>query len=552
MAQNPVSVVVSPPAFDLDSYESFDEDFLRRTVDEILSDQADFDTSFDEYMEEKVMDGCFEDTGGVGVDSSSSSLYSSKLQAMERSNATRRLISKIDSTDDEEDDGEIFGVLELNEVKRYRQTRPGSVLGMEERPGSEDWDDEQRRIDEVKAIKQEELDEICASAVINVHDHAQNEDDDVEVIREEDIFFSSVDENERYRLIEFLLSHPFMKAGEYPVKRSARRKFVAELRREATVSGMDQAALSGLIRYVKKLYFELGGFGRVNREGSEFGDEIDDENVVEEMPSKDLKKERKRKRSSAEQSVEKDGRRKRRSLMMMGSHDSITPDKPNERVVIDLDGGDSAITISEPHSPDIQVLKNPPDSQTELQHAHIANLVKPDDAQVGRADNDQATVIAEYTPKQKINERVVYSKRSFPKPDKPHNGSSLYADVDGKEENTRDPQALSSELDSPRMRIALSAMEPVDSKSHVAEEMKPPVNDVLSRTAKHRRKRERRRERRRSVKSAATSETGELSEKSDDQDCQMVGSIPHENPAEKTVVALKDVTMDGPYWDLDF
>ncbi|KAF7591310.1 hypothetical protein BBP40_001686 [Aspergillus hancockii] len=555
MSPKPVSVVVSPPAFDLDSYEFLNEEFLRRTVDEILSDQADFNNSFDEYTGERMMDGCFEDTGAVGFDSeaeSARSLYFSKLKATEKPvGGARRLISKIGSTDDEGEE-EVLGDQKFEEGGGFPIGLDGNVLSVGEINGSEDGADEQARIDEVKAIKEEELDGLRASAVAIVDDYVHGDEDDVEVIKEEDVVFSSVSEEEHGRLVGFLAEHPFMKDGEYPVKRSERHNFISDVRREATVSGMDEAALIGLVRWVKKVYLEVRGIDRINREGSEFGDEIDDENVVEVMSSRDWKKERKRKRSSAERPKEKDRRSKRRSLMSMDSHDSIMSDKHDGRMFIDLDS-DSAIVISESHTPDIQVMEEAPVSQTESQQAQITHLVKQDDPQVGRVDNDEATVRALATPSNMRFTKMSLNGKSSPSMSKaPHDDPVLDTAVHSNGKKTGASQMPSSQHNSPR-KFPFVTAEPVNPQFRVSEEMKPPPKDALSRkTLKHRRKRQRQRERRRSGMSTATSEIGEPSEKGKEQDSQVPSSISHEKPTENTVVVRKDVAMDDPFWDLDF
>ncbi|KAJ5204296.1 uncharacterized protein N7498_005175 [Penicillium cinerascens] len=108
---------------------------------------------------------------------------------------------------------------------------------------------------------------------------AKNIDDDL-VAAEEDIIFASVEPSRRDELLHFVVSHSFMQNREAPVRRSLRRQFVKDMRREAASVGMNESAIDGLILYVRRLYLEDIG-AQLERTGDAkdlpFGNEIDDE-----------------------------------------------------------------------------------------------------------------------------------------------------------------------------------------------------------------------------------------------------------------------------------
>ena len=108
---------------------------------------------------------------------------------------------------------------------------------------------------------------------------AKNIDDDL-VAAEEDIIFASVEPSRRDELLHFVVSHSFMQNREAPVRRSLRRQFVEDMRKEAASVGMDESAIDGLVLYVRRLYLENMGAqpeGTRDAQDLRFGDEIDDE-----------------------------------------------------------------------------------------------------------------------------------------------------------------------------------------------------------------------------------------------------------------------------------
>ncbi|KAE8146226.1 hypothetical protein BDV25DRAFT_54531 [Aspergillus avenaceus] len=350
----PVSVIISPPAFDLDPYESFDEAFLQRTVDEILSGRASFESNFDEYAGSNMMDGSSESKSAIGLGRDTMGSPVQRSPYFEKKfgrvvSIAKRNISKMatddESDSDEESDGDFYvDARERGSPTKSLRSMDSVSLGVVEHSDA--------RFDIVQETETENKSGPVAK------DKVIPADDD---IAEEDRIFASVDDSERERLIGLFATHPFLSKLEYPVKRSARRKFVKEIRKEATLSGMDQANIPGMVRWVKNTFLELCGIENVNPEASEFGDEINDE-----LP--DRAQERKRKRSSLKQSIE-EHRNKRRSPMTPEPSDAIPASNQETHVYVDHDGRDSAVVVSRSHSPRTEALEKTHTPNIETQHA---------------------------------------------------------------------------------------------------------------------------------------------------------------------------------------
>ncbi|KAB8238687.1 uncharacterized protein BDW43DRAFT_121852 [Aspergillus alliaceus] len=560
MGPKPVSVVVSPPAFDLEPYESFDEDFLQRTVDEILSDQASFENSFDEYSGDRMMDGSCDKRGSIGANSrvggsecNRSPYFPSKVAGMRF--VAHRVIRKMESTDEEseEEEEEEDDDIEGWEADRFYGGQSGSKLKRRDeldRTAAAKIKLEHLPEDEIRV---EELGTaVPASTVVSVDDNACD-DGDLEEVSEEKYVFASVGDEEHDRLVNFLAEHPFMCAGAYPVKRSARRSFIKDVRREASISGMDEGALNVLLKWVKKTYLEVLDVPNVDKEGSDFGDEIDDENLVDVQPPKASKKERKRKRAGVEHTREKAPGKKRKSLMR-DSHDSMTPTEHNARITIDVDSGDSAIVNSNSPSPDIQVLEKAPVFQTGPQRTLTAVLDKSEDTQTHRARADKVAATRPATPsKERRNERSTPTKTSsLSKLSRSHGDCISNNSMGSQMGKLRVSQGLSSQADPPRKHDFLFAAKPPTSKLEVPKSPKIPHDDNESRKkeAKHR-KRQRRRERRKSKQSETMSGIGQPSGK-DQQNSHTASPVSHEKPVVNTPVVHNKMFLEDPFWDMDF
>ncbi|PYI10625.1 hypothetical protein BO78DRAFT_414703 [Aspergillus sclerotiicarbonarius CBS 121057] len=254
------SVMVSPPQIDIDLYKSFDE-LHQRTVDKILSDEASFDTSFDDY------------SGSDGINAEDDQMWSGGDQ-----------VSKLaTSKDSEYADSPYFPTKKRSKAQRTAQRH----ISRNDSNDDEGYDDNRDSSTDM------DLGGPDAHETTNT---GGNLDD----ASEEDIVFASVDPDRRMELLTFISSHSFMKKGEYPVLRSARRSFVHDLRRQSLSVGMKEDDLEQLIGYVRRTYLELYGNGPVNWDSPQFGDEIHDEPSSQESQSKSSKKEKKRKRNTGD------------------------------------------------------------------------------------------------------------------------------------------------------------------------------------------------------------------------------------------------------------
>lgn len=100
-------------------------------------------------------------------------------------------------------------------------------------------------------------------------------------ITEEDVLLASIEPSARDKLLQFIASHWFLRQGRFPVEKVARKRFTEDLRTEAKAARLNEGAFDGLMKYVRRTYLELYGGGAPGLdalgEGSEFGEEIDDE-----------------------------------------------------------------------------------------------------------------------------------------------------------------------------------------------------------------------------------------------------------------------------------
>ncbi|KAE8379318.1 hypothetical protein BDV26DRAFT_172473 [Aspergillus bertholletiae] len=551
-----VSVVVFPPTFDLDPYESFDEEYFQRTVDEILSDQASFENSFDEYSGARMMDGSSErgasilKDSGVGGSGYLASPYFSSKVARKRPVA-HRIIRKIESTDgeDEEDDDEDEEVLMSEEAERFYDGQHGSKVDRREDPA-----------DSVAKVKLEELEKVGlgdevrlpeveaepaarAPSVIDVDAYGG---EGLEEVSEERFIFASVSEKEHDRLVKFLVAHPFMREGAYPVERSARRRFVSDVRREASVSGMDEGALGVLIKWIKKTYLEVCMVADADKEGSEFGDEIDGENMVEHQSQREPKKERKRKRTSVDQEREKSKPKKTKR-----SKDLMTPSKHIMREVINIDSDDPAIAIPKSSCANIGAMKQSPVPRTDFQRTPISHRVNHENSQSGRAIIEHVTPKTPTTPsRQKRNERRTSNKKSspLPPPTPRLNTSTPNNIIANSERSRRVSQAQTSRSDSAKKRTVSSAMDPP--ASHSKNPKSPSIIQKARKKEKQREKRQRRKERRKSERSVTTSE---VSQPSQTEATCMANPVAHEYSVGSTSSVHKAVAPPSDtFWDMDF
>ncbi|KAJ5127263.1 hypothetical protein N7448_008042 [Penicillium atrosanguineum] len=98
---------------------------------------------------------------------------------------------------------------------------------------------------------------------------------------EEDIIFACMEPSRRQEFFQSVLAHPFMQNLEVPVRQSARRQFVKDMRREAASVGMDAVDIDTFIVYMRRVFMESIIGVPADTTGDvrnlKFGEEINDE-----------------------------------------------------------------------------------------------------------------------------------------------------------------------------------------------------------------------------------------------------------------------------------
>lgn len=295
-----LAVIISPQAFDLNTYQPFNDEGYRKTIDEILSDETSFNNSFDEYtggggtserMNRSMMGGTFgkpfaskeRDDARARLSGQKKSPYfpSQGVQA-KKAAVTQRTITRIDAESGTDTD-----------TDADMEPEPEAESARENGVEKEDLDGRM----EVDTVPQSDGANEAELTSLPVGD----------IPSEENAIFASIGFEQHVLLKEYLSLHPFLRDSGYPVGRHARRGFVHELRGKAGELGMDPVNIDNLVKYLKKLYLEVWAQGLTihnnDRESSEFGDEFEDD-------EKKSKKERKRKRRSSHMSKEKSKKNK--------------------------------------------------------------------------------------------------------------------------------------------------------------------------------------------------------------------------------------------------
>lgn len=136
------------------------------------------------------------------------------------------------------------------------------------------------------------------------NDNGDIEPDDLEDEAEEDVIFASVGPLKGEEIIQYVVTHEFFETPVQPVSRSARVQFTTDLREMAISAGMPDAAISGLLEYVRRIYLDTVGAPAGSPDLQHeitFGEEIDD--TPKEVPL--LKKNRKRSLDQTDESSSK-------------------------------------------------------------------------------------------------------------------------------------------------------------------------------------------------------------------------------------------------------
>ena len=149
-----------------------------------------------------------------------------------------------------------------------------------------------------------------------VHDLVAAKEVAAEKVRaEEDIIFACMEPSRRQEFFQSVLAHPFLQNLEVPVRQSARRQFVKDMRREAASVGMDAADIDTFIVYMRRVFMESIIGVPADTTGDvrnlKFGEEINDGyksqkrnlSIPEQTGSCKRRKSKVSKRSSVEASI---------------------------------------------------------------------------------------------------------------------------------------------------------------------------------------------------------------------------------------------------------
>lgn len=304
-----LAVVPPPPSFDPSSYEPFD-DQVNRTIDQILTEEASFESTRDEdwpvYSGGDSSSASNKPTSHNDKDAKKSRFFSKPPAPNgtkgkgKRKPVARRNITVIELESDSEDD-----------------VAPPNTNGHEPTEATDEVPDAGNEADNESPMDDQPANDADVSMDMwdpmsqGVDGVAEPTISDEPAADEEDAIFASVDLSQRNHLLHYLASHPFMQNMAQPVSRSARRSFVKEMRREATTAGMDVMAVDRLIEYVRNLYLEELGIGPQplpeDLDELPFGEEIEDDHLEE----VGRRKSRKRSLDSAEQTNSKKKKRKK-------------------------------------------------------------------------------------------------------------------------------------------------------------------------------------------------------------------------------------------------
>lgn len=310
-----LAVVPPPPSFDPSSYEPFDDE-VNRTIDQILSEEASFESSRDEdwpvYSGEDNSSASNHPTLYTRKEVKESRFFSkspatngTKVKGKKKPVA-KRSITVIELDSDSED----------NTAPRNTNGQ-GSKQGKDNDPDPGNEADNESPTSDQTPNKVNELMDLWNPLSGGDGGAPESSTNDDAVVAEEDVIFASTEPSQRDHLLDYVVSHPFMQNRVQPVQRSARRHFVSEIRREAASAGMDDTATDRLIKYVRKLYLEEVGVKlQTLPEGINdvpFGEEIEDDYLEkdhrkrsgkrrldhgEQMESKKSKRKKERKETS--------------------------------------------------------------------------------------------------------------------------------------------------------------------------------------------------------------------------------------------------------------
>ncbi|KAJ5663884.1 hypothetical protein N7507_004615 [Penicillium longicatenatum] len=304
-----IEVVLPPPSQELSKYKPFPPSF-DAIVEEILSEEASFDHLGDEDW--PVTSACPSEksfttlaeyvatpTSETKKPAAKSPYFSylatsNNAEMAERTRprtraAARRSITVVDMASEGEEESTPTLEGHLDESSHVdgamdENSTASKVVG----PQNEAVGPKKDVIDP----EHEGIDPAALQPPNNVND-ADIELDDPEDEAEENVIFASVGQSKGDDIIQYVGTHQFFETPVQPVSRSARLQFTIDLRGVAVSAGMPDAAINGLLDYVRRIYLNAAGVSAGSPDSQHeitFGEEIDDTPTEISLPRRSRKR----------------------------------------------------------------------------------------------------------------------------------------------------------------------------------------------------------------------------------------------------------------------
>ncbi|KAJ5744927.1 hypothetical protein N7533_009797 [Penicillium manginii] len=236
-----VSVVVPTPTVDIENYRPF-EAAVNHTINRILSDKS--------IMEEFKEKDWPVYTGSESHDLSPIILSSPSTSLAQHSPSARASPLDVNKTRLRKRptaSRHITRVYMPAESHNEKHVSPATAVTASSRSESSDGQENQDRARHPKVPK-------TKNKRRPLYDHAEPSNQQDSDLQEEDALFSSLEVLKRHDLIKYIGTHPLLKSS-YPLKRSAWRRYVNDVRTTATSFGLSKSLTNRLVRYVHKNYF---------------------------------------------------------------------------------------------------------------------------------------------------------------------------------------------------------------------------------------------------------------------------------------------------------
>lgn len=286
------SVLVSPPAFDLDPYKPFNEEAYQQTLDGILFNESSLENSFDDYSMTRSI--------GNGLDGTADQRENEVGETeTEETKGKKETDNEVKATGRK---GEANSNGESTRSKYFKADYHGKVstgnngtsIGLEgPSPPSQSHDTTGAGENNGRSTNTDN----------SSSDNGPPDYD--ETLEEEDIIFSSIPSDTRRHILSFIVQHPFSKLKSSKVDRPGILHFENDIRRQVTACGMNRTSADRLIRHVRNVYDDHYGKWTATLDDPSNADQTND--------GKNKKRDESRKRRRLSKGKETDGDKPRKS-----------------------------------------------------------------------------------------------------------------------------------------------------------------------------------------------------------------------------------------------